>query len=424
MFEEIAPKAIFLLFCLDKAFSGPFMDYTSIKRVFSLERDMVQSSRILVVENDQAVSNQLLMLLGTRGYKAEVVATGREALLRDNGNTDLILVDLTLPDDNGFRVCYLLKSDARTKHIPVIILGGRHQNGDTLQSFHIGADDFISMPLEAEELFARVEAALARCQVLVQGNDNKPSSLEMIEQLHYIVDNQSIVPHFQPIYFLKPIQLFGLEVLGRAQGGGIFANPEILFKAALHFGMYYELEMIVWRKAIEIAKKNFGDEHLFLNCSPYLIEVNRPEEIKSMFEGFRTDNRYVFLELTERSAISEYEVFFKCLSNYRWNGFRIAIDDLGAGYASLESIVQTKPEVVKIDRQIVTGLTNDPFKRSIVKLIVAFCRENSIICIAEGIETRNDLDTLIELGVEAGQGYYLCRPTHQLDLNAMRAINV
>ncbi len=112
------------------------------------------------------------------------------------------------------------------------------------------------------------------------------------------------------------------------------------------------------------------------------------------------------------------------MSKYKDHGFKIAIDDIGAGYASLESIIQTKPEVVKIDRKIVTGLAEDPFKRSIVKLIVAFCRENSIICIAEGIETKIDLEVVIELGVEAGQGYYLHRPIEHIDLHAMRAIAV
>ena len=384
---------------------------------------MSKGIRILVVERDFAVSKWLLMLLGARGYNVDLVGTGQQALSRANG-ADLILLDLVLPDDDGLRICYLLKISAQTRNIPIIILSGRNQDGDRLQSFSLGADDFIGKPLQAEELFTRVEASLSRRKIIFDGGQPKTSSYETIYELHQIVDQKKITPFFQPIYTLNPMKLFGMEVLSRTQPGSMFSTPETLFKTALDFGMYYELEMMVWRKAIEIVKTEFKTEHLFLNCSPYLIESNRAPEVKEMFKDFDFEHRHVFLELTERSAICEYETFFKYLANYRWNGFRIAIDDVGAGYASLESIVQTKPEVVKIDRQIVTGLGEDPFKRSIVKLIVAFCRENAIICIAEGIETQRDLEILVEMGVQAGQGYYLYRPTEHIDLDAMRTVGV
>ena len=100
------------------------------------------------------------------------------------------------------------------------------------------------------------------------------------------------------------------------------------------------------------------------------------------------------------------------------------MDDLGAGYSSLESIIEIKPEAVKLDRHIVNGVSGDPYKNSIVKLFVAFCRENSIICVAEGIENKDDFDAVIDLGVDAGQGYYLCRPTETMDLAAMHDLHL
>ena len=112
--------------------------------------------------------------------------------------------------------------------------------------------------------------------------------------------------------------------------------------------------------------------------------------------------------------------FYERLSEYRQNGFKIAVDDLGAGYSSLESIIEIRPEAIKLDRHIVNGVCSDPYKNSIVKLFVSFCKENNIICVAEGIETKEDFDALIDLGVDAGQGYYLCRPTHFMDLSAMK----
>ena len=131
-----------------------------------------------------------------------------------------------------------------------------------------------------------------------------------------------------------------------------------------------------------------------------------------MFSGYGMSSNEVFLEITERSAVTAFDIFYERLREYRHDGFKIAVDDLGAGYSSLESIVEIKPEVVKLDRHIVNGVCADPFKRSIVKLFVAFCRENSIICVAEGIETKEDLDALIELGVDCGAGI-LFVPAHR-----------
>ena len=86
--------------------------------------------------------------------------------------------------------------------------------------------------------------------------------------------------------------------------------------------------------------------------------------------------------------------------------------------------MEIRPEAIKLDRHIVNGVSIDPYKNSIVKLFVAFCRENGIICVAEGIETKNDFDALIELGVDAGQGYYLCRPIDCIDIPALHDLRL
>ena len=383
---------------------------------------MKNVNKILVVDDEPAIAQLLVVLLGTHGYKVEVVATGQEAMARVNGDTELILLDAVLPDYDGFEICHLLKTSSRTRHIPIIMLGeGEHNN--RIESFYLGADDYLAKPFQPEELFVHIDTALQHNRIAVHDEQLKPS-YEVIRELRQIIDQKSVSAYFQPIYLLNPLRLFGMEVLSRPQTRGVLSNPEDLFKVALRYGLYYELEMIVWRKAIEIARRNFDHEHLFLNCSPCLIEQNHFDAVRVMFEELHMTAHHVFLELTERSAITEHQMFFKHLESYREHGFKIAIDDVGAGYASLEAIIKTRPEVVKIDRQIVTGLGKDSFKRSIVKLIIAFCKENSIICIAEGIETKEDYRLLVDLGVQAGQGYYLYRPTGQIDLKAMTSITV
>ena len=154
-----------------------------------------------------------------------------------------------------------------------------------------------------------------------------------------------------------------------------------------------------------------------------MVESDNFKTIKEVFSSYGMSSNEVFLEITERSAVIAFDSFYERLREFRHDGFKIAVDDMGAGYSSLESIIEIKPEAVKLDKHIINGVSKDPYKNSIVKLFVAFCRENSIICIAEGIETKEDFDALIELGVDAGQGYYLCRPTNILDLLATHALD-
>jgi EAL domain-containing protein (putative c-di-GMP-specific phosphodiesterase class I) len=221
---------------------------------------------------------------------------------------------------------------------------------------------------------------------------------------------------------LEPFELLGLEVLSRPKTDGILSNPETLFKAAMQYGCYHNLEILSWKKALNYASQFLDTEKLFLNCNPYLVEGPKFLTVKSIFEQHKINVNNIVLEITERSAVTDYNNFYDQLNHYRQHGFKFAVDDVGGGYASLESIVKTRPEVVKIDRHIVTDLAKDEYKKSIVKFIVSFCKENKIFSIAEGIETQTDLETVINLGVDAGQGYYLYRPSPVINLQDMAKV--
>lgn len=380
---------------------------------------------VLIVDDEPAVTQLLTILLSSHGYTTKVASTGRQALESITSNIDLILLDMLLPDLDGIKVCQQLKSNSQSKDIPIIIITGQQNKTDRIESLYIGAEDYLTKPFEPEELFARMDVALRRHNNVQSNEDNSLHHRETIAELKRIVDEESINVRFQPIYFLKPMRLLGLEMLSRPQTSTPMLNPEVFFKAALKYGVYYEVEMIGWKKALKMASESFdGRQTLFLNCDPYLVESERFNEVKEMFSGFGMSSNEVFLEITERSAVIAFDVFYERLREYRQDGFKIAVDDLGSGYSSLESIVEIRPEAIKLDRHIVNGVSTDLYKNSIVKLFVAFCRENGIICVAEGIENKSDFDALIELGVDAGQGYYLCRPMEKLDLSALHDLRI
>ena len=379
---------------------------------------------VLIVDDEPAVSQLLNVLLTSQGYATKIAATGRQALDSVFTNIDLILLDMVLPDFEGIKVCQQLKSNSQSKNIPIIAISGKQNKTDRIESLYTGAEDYLTKPFEPEELFARMDVVLRRHDVKTN-EGSLPQNQETICELKRIITEESINVRFQPIYFLKPMRLLGLEMLSRPQTSTPMFNPEIFFKTALKYGVYYEVEMIGWRKALKIVSENFDDgQKLFLNCDPYLVESDKFKIVKETFSRYGMSTNEIFLEITERSAVIAFEVFYEKLREYRHHGFKIAVDDLGAGYSSLESIIEIRPEAIKLDRNLVNGVCGDSYKNSIVKLFVGFCKENDIICVAEGIETKQDFDALMGLGVDAGQGYYLCHPMDISEIPKIDSLNL
>jgi EAL domain-containing protein (putative c-di-GMP-specific phosphodiesterase class I) len=312
-----------------------------------------------------------------------------------------------------------LKSSRRTEHIPVILLTKDPDVEARVKGYHHGADDCLAKVFDREEFFARMEVIWRR------GNGEFKSlreerQREVAQELSRIIEHGLVEPHFQPIYFIKPFRLFGLEILSRPSPSSFIKNADELFKSAIKYDMYYALEMLCWQKAIDQISPCSRNEHLFFNCSPYIVENSKFDSVRDIFQNSHIPYNKVVLEITERSAIKQYDVFFKHLGQYRDEGFSFAVDDVGGGYASLESIVATKPEIVKIDIHIVRNAHLDPIKQSIIRFIVAFCKENQMVSVAEGVETKEEMDIVSKLGVDAVQGYYLFRPTSNFNLRKMK----
>lgn len=380
--------------------------------------------QILIVDGDAQSVKTTIHLLEDHGFDT-LTATSAQGTIQkaETLDIDLILLGDGIPDLDFFDLCRRLKANGRTEHIPVVLITGNCESDQRIKGYHLGADDCVTRDFEKEELLARMEAIWRRGNGTFKGL-REERQMKIIEELTRVIDQGLIEPHFQPIYFLKPFRLFGLEVLSRPTGGTFITNAEELFKSAVKYDMYYPLEMLCWRKALDVVSNCSRNEHLFFNCSPCMVEDEKFPSVKAIFQNSGIPSNKVVLEITERSSILEYDVFYKRLNEYREHGFSFAVDDVGGGYASLESIVATKPEVVKIDAHIVRNVHQDAVKRSIIKFIVAFCKENQIVSIAEGVETQAEFDVILELGVDAVQGYYLFRPTAKLNLREMRDLCV
>ena len=377
---------------------------------------------VLLVDDEASLSQMLTLLLETRGYDVLTVSSGTEALQKASDDFDVILLDLVLPDINGFEVCRTLRHKQSTRHIPIIMISAQDLNENKIEGLYLGADDFLAKPCDIEELLARMEAVMRR-GILINHQPGDSFNEEIILEIRHVLDNELIVPHFQPIYSLRPMQLMGVEVLSRPLTSTILSNPEQFFKSAVQFGLYQNIELLCWKKALKMISQAGFKEKIFLNCNPIFVEKSRLPEIDALLNRYQLSPQHVILEITERCAIKNYKLFYEALEAFCNYGFKFAIDDVGCGFASLDSIVQRKPHVIKIDRAIIHGLKEEAFRRNVIQFIVSFCRENNILVIAEGIEVEEDLKIVMDLGVDAAQGFFLYKPTPAINLEEMKKID-
>jgi EAL domain-containing protein (putative c-di-GMP-specific phosphodiesterase class I)/DNA-binding response OmpR family regulator len=213
---------------------------------------------------------------------------------------------------------------------------------------------------------------------------------------------------YQPIFSLSSLELFGHEALTRGPLDTAFESPELLFAFAGENETIWELEQLCLGSSAARYQIHPGPL-LFINVeadSITTLSSRGPDSLPSLFAL----KEKVVLEVTERSAIRDVPVFRDALRELRRHGFRIAIDDAGSGYASLQSIAELRPNFLKVANTLVTGLHSDTIKRDVVEMLVNLARRIDAVCVAEGIETPQDLEECRRLGIPYGQGFYLAVP--------------
>ncbi len=231
------------------------------------------------------------------------------------------------------------------------------------------------------------------------------------DELYTILEQKAIYPVFQPIVSLETGTVLAYEALSRITIDSHLRIDE-LFQIAEVEKQVWRLEEICRKKGIKAAAGQIRNCKLFLNVDP---EVLRDEKFqRGMTEEYLKKNQMepeqVVFEVTERTSIKDPEVFCKIVEHYKNQGYQLAIDDFGVEYSGIGRVMSLRPHYLKIDMSIIQNIDKDSVKYNMVKSFATFCKSSNILLIAEGIETYDELSTLIELEIPFGQGYYLQRP--------------
>ncbi len=210
---------------------------------------------------------------------------------------------------------------------------------------------------------------------------------------------------FQPIFDLRSRAVVGFEALSRFDEGPP-RTPDEWFAEAADLGMGVELEIAAVRAAL--TRLNELPEHTFLsvNVSPEALTSSR---FLQAIHGTAEDR--LVIEVTEHAPVESYSALCDAVVALRGRGARLAIDDVGAGFASLRHVLRLRPDIIKLDITLTRSIDTDPVRRALASSFIRFADDIHATITAEGIETGGELDELCTLGVGCGQGFFLAEPS-------------
>jgi len=240
--------------------------------------------------------------------------------------------------------------------------------------------------------------------------DNAASPKAHYQAFDLLIKKNLFTYHFQPIVSAKTGEICGYEALMRTDAS-IGMNPFQVLEAAKQYNKLYDIERATLFNIMErfsTDKESFGDKMVFINTIPgYFLNAT---DLDMLSERYGAHMDRVVFELTEQNTVSDEELNSIKKLTGNDSGGQIAIDDYGTGHSNIVNLMRYAPQIIKIDRFLITDIHKDLNKQMFVRSTVEFARLNGIKVLAEGVETSNEMRTAIDLGVDYIQGYYTARP--------------
>jgi EAL domain-containing protein (putative c-di-GMP-specific phosphodiesterase class I) len=353
-------------------------------------------------------------ILRAADYEVITCRDGQEALAHlASTHLDAIVTDVAMPGLGGVELLRAVR--ARDAEVPVVMATGSPSIDSAAAAVEHGAFKYLMKPLTAGELQATIEKAVRvhrlarlRRETLAELSEAPPGDGLEVNFRNAL---RSLWPTFQPI-LRRDGSLFGYEALVRTDEPAL-TQPAALLAAAERLDELWALGRAMRERAALVIAASDPALHLFLNLHPH--DLADPALLDSGAPHSSLACRVV-LEVTERAPLDEQPETRLRLGQLRELGFKIAIDDLGAGYAGLNSFVQLEPEFVKLDMALIRNLDTNRVKQRLVRSIGEVCKDMGLLVVAEGIETAGERDAVIELGCDLLQGYRFGRPERELSL--------
>jgi EAL domain-containing protein (putative c-di-GMP-specific phosphodiesterase class I)/AmiR/NasT family two-component response regulator len=376
--------------------------------------------RVLLADDEPGLRVALTELL-SHEERVELIGTAADAQeairIAGTDHPDVALVDVRMPEGGGPAAARgISRVSPRTR---VIALSAYEDRTNVLEMLRAGAVGYLVKGGAADELVEGIQ------RVAGGGTSLSPEVMsgvvaelatqlrrEEIERevdealrgdIERLISGHGVWMVFHEIVDLVTRERIGVEALARF--GSIPARPpDRWFADATALELGIQLELRAMKEALQALPRIQHGTFLSVNCSHHAAVA---PEVVNLLQG--VESRVVF-EITEHEAIEDYGALAEALAPLRERGLRVAVDDVGAGYASLRHALQLAPDMVKMDISLTREIDHDPGRQALASALISFAQETSMTIVAEGIETAAELETLLALGVRYGQGFYLSRP--------------
>lgn len=367
---------------------------------FHLFEQPLTTKTVLIVEDDERLARALRRLLVGDGWDVTSCTTATQALdLVLETSFDVVLSDYAMPEMNGID---FLRQVADVAPESVRLLTTAHTQSDVMMqamnSSHVFA--FLPKPVGAEELLHTMDAALRSSRPM---RNSQVAAFPLLRrQFTQALDELWMA--FQPIVS-QGGELRGVEALLRTHAPDLNTPLKVL-DAAEQLGSIQELGRVVRARTAQQMDEH-PDLTVFVNLHPHELADSQLYDPAAPLSRFASR---VVLELTERAAIEDVVGLKDRVKQLRAMGYRLAIDDLGNGYAGLTMVALVEPDVVKIEMGLIRDIDRDIIKQKLVGSIAKLCTDLGILTVAEGIETPAERDMVVALGCSLLQGYLLGKP--------------
>jgi EAL domain-containing protein (putative c-di-GMP-specific phosphodiesterase class I) len=367
---------------------------------------------IVLVDDEPEALRAFQRTLRGAGYQVEAFGDARDAVKRISaGGVHVVVSDISMPEMSGVELLRTIR--AHDADLPVVLVTGLPAIESATDAVEYGAFKYIVKPFEPEELRSTVERArklyrLARMkrEALKLLGANAVSADRAGLEASFDSALASLWMAFQPIVRAGDGSVFGYEALLRTEEPTLI-RPDLVVDAAERLSSLPRLGRKVRALAAAAMSAAAPEASLFINLHPLDLADDDLFESTAPLSQIA---RRVVLEVTERAAIEEVEGVERRVHQLRERGFRVAVDDLGAGYAGLSSFALLEPEIVKLDVSLLRDIDQSPVKQKLVASMTSLCKDMGFLVVAEGIETAAERDCVVALGCDLLQGFLFARP--------------
>jgi len=368
--------------------------------------------RVLIVDDEPVQVRSIGRALRARGYEVNSAANGREASgLLAQDVFDVVLSDIAMPGMDGIALLQFVRE--RNLDVPVVLVTGEPTVSTAVKALEYGAFHYLTKPLEVPDLEEVIDKAvcLRRMTLMkrqaaellgnpIERDDTKRLAANFERAL------ESIWIAYQPIVSSSTRRVFGHEALLRSSEPSL-PHPGAVLDAAERLGRLEELGRTIRERAAAPVAQSSDSGVLFVNL--HTTDLLDPMLLSRDAALSRIAHRVV-LEITERASLEKVKDVRARIAALREIGFRIAVDDLGAGYAGLTSFAMLEPEIVKLDMTLVRDVHQSATKRKLIRSMAELCKDMGMLVVGEGVETAAERDCLVELGCDLLQGYFFAKP--------------